>query len=117
VQSSWPKHLLGPTAPSGTIEKSGTSFATPIAASIASFLLQYASLYLDKEQFGLMKRYQGMRSVLKLIATKEGYKRRGDYDYIALIGKGDSLFGRSEGRVKKEIIKVLEGHYASDDEA
>lgn len=103
VESSWPTHLCDKKVNKDCIEwKSGTSFATPIAVGIATFLLQYAKENLDDETIKLLRKPQGMRAVFKEIAfEKEGYY------YIAPKIHPDHLFGRSKEYVRERISVVL----------
>jgi subtilisin family serine protease len=109
IESSWPEYLSNPgTNKVSVAHKSGTSFATPIAAGIAAFLLQYARMHLSKDQAKMMKQPLRMKAVLKEIARyPEGHKKRDDYDYIALSQSSDNLFGKSEVLIKETIINAL----------
>ncbi|KFA48129.1 hypothetical protein S40293_10226 [Stachybotrys chartarum IBT 40293] len=59
--------------------KSGTSFATPIAAAFAADVLEFARHKCDLDESGLQNLcdYDGMHKILKLMARK-----RQDYDYV-----------------------------------
>jgi subtilisin family serine protease len=127
VESSWPKHLL---RISGDIEshadlhdkdedatdganiaeenvsvkvKSGTSFATPIAACIATFLLRYSRTHLDSKYADQLKRHSVMKSVMKCIA---GRKRKGFY-YLTLRDNPDHLFGQDSVDIQRAIETVI----------
>lgn len=104
VESSWPTHLCDTEVNESCIAwKSGTSFATPIAVGIATFLLQYAKENLDAGMIKLLRKPQGMRALFKEIACeKDGY------DYIAPKIHPDHLFGRNRDYVKHRISVVLE---------
>ena len=127
VESSWPEHLCRTTdktenngengdvgdetndgaenakkKPSVEV-KSGTSFATPIAASIAAFLLRYARTHLRPEHAEQLKRHSVMRSVLKCIA---GSKRKGFY-YLTLRSNPDHLFGDDSADIRSAILKAI----------
>ena len=110
VESAWPEHLSDPkTTDTCVAYKSGTSFATPIAAGIAAFLLQYSRLHLSGKQAEMLRRSSGMKAVLKKIArTREGHINRDGYDYIALSRCSDNLFGKHEDHIKSSIIDALE---------
>jgi hypothetical protein len=75
VTSQWPKKLDGSTT---TKCKSGTSFATPIAAGIIATLLHYAKVKFPRsggsERFGSVGR---MRAMLGTMTTE-----RSDYAYL-----------------------------------
>lgn len=104
VESSWPTHLCDKEVNESCIAwKSGTSFATPIAVGIATFLLQYAKENLDAGTVKLLRKPQGMRAVFKEIACeKDGY------DYIGPKIHPDHLFGKDKEHVKRRISVVLE---------
>ncbi|OCK74584.1 subtilisin-like protein [Lepidopterella palustris CBS 459.81] len=109
VESAWPVHLCDEkTNPTFVKYKSGTSYATPIAAGIAAFLLQYAKLHLREDQLEKLKRQSGMKAVLRKIAQKsQESKLRDDYYYVALSLYSDNLFGKTEGFIKETIIDIL----------
>lgn len=109
VESAWPVHLCDEnTNPTFIKYKSGTSYATPIAAGIAAFLLQYATQYLTEDQADMLKRPSRMKAVLRKIAKKgEGSKNRDDYYYVALSLYSDNLFGKDEAIIKYTIVDVL----------
>jgi subtilisin family serine protease len=76
VESSWPKHL----GKGHTQRKSGTSFATPIAAGIAAIVLEYARQKLPEKERAVSSRLRscaGMRAVFKLMAEE-----RIGYNYV-----------------------------------
>ncbi|KAH8796747.1 hypothetical protein BGZ57DRAFT_19922 [Hyaloscypha finlandica] len=124
VESSWPGHLSQspesleidgedgddaqdgaetPRVPSTEV-KSGTSFATPIAASIAAFLLRYAKTHLDPEHVQQLKRHSVMRSVLKCMA---GPKRK-EFYYLTLSSEPDNLFGKEDPEdIRRDIITAI----------
>lgn len=103
IESSWPRNLCDKVNESCIAWKSGTSFATPIAAGIGVFLLQYADKNLDARTIKLLRKPQGMRAVFKEISCgKDGY------DYIALKIHPDHLFGRQKEYVRQRMSVVLE---------
>jgi len=96
VESFWPKHLCKPDEDAVKV-KSGTSYATPIAASIAAFLLLYArtNLSTEPEIANSLKRYQAMEKLLfRVSETSRPKKKRDDYEYIRLSQHPDTLFGK-----------------------
>jgi hypothetical protein len=109
VESAWPVHLCDKkTNPTFVKYKSGTSYATPIAAGIAAFLLQYAKLHLRQDQLHKLKRQSRMKAVLRKVAQKsQESKRRDDYHYVALSLYSDNLFGKDERLIKDTIVDVL----------
>jgi subtilisin family serine protease len=103
VQSFWPKHLCNPDE-AAVKTKSGTSFATPIAASIAAFLLLYARVNLatEPEIAKGLKGYQAMESLLFEVCQSSRPKTdRDGYQYLFLSRYPDSFFG--EDRNGEEI--------------
>jgi len=74
VNSSWPSAL----DVNCTRRKSGTSFATPIAAGIAAVVLEYAMQKLPVDKYavtGRLRSCEGMKAVLKLMAeVRNGYR-------------------------------------------
>jgi hypothetical protein len=109
VESAWPMHLCNrETNKTFVAHKSGTSFATPVAAGIGAFLLQYSRLHLSEEEAKMLKRSSGMKAVLRRISKKrEGSKERDDYDYIAPSRYSDNFFGKSESHIKDAIVDAL----------
>ncbi len=103
VESSWPDR-------SGTrvaSRKSGTSYATPIAAGIAATFLDYATLKvgLDDDAMDRLYSLQGMRAIFKLMADGKGSKARDGYDYVAPWRLWEE--GRSDESVHYAIIDAL----------
>jgi subtilisin family serine protease len=91
VGSAWPPSLTEEGA--GDVYKSGTSFATPIAASIGAFLLQFARLHFTAEKAQELKKSSRMKAVLEAIAKKN---LRDGYEYIELSLYGDNFFGKED---------------------
>ncbi|KAI0180728.1 pfs domain-containing protein [Hypoxylon sp. FL1284] len=108
VESAWPVHLCDDvTNPSCIKYKSGTSYATPIAAGIAAFLLQYARQYLPGKA-GMLKRQKRMKDVLRRVAEKGStYKPRDGYYFLDLSLYADSLFGKGKSYVDHVIGDLL----------
>ncbi|KAF4626074.1 hypothetical protein G7Y89_g12089 [Cudoniella acicularis] len=108
VESAWPVHLCDEaTNPTFVKYKSGTSFATPIAAGIAAFLLQYARLHMP-EKADMLKRQSKMKAVFRKIAEKsQGSKNRDDYHYVALSIFSDNLFGKEKDFINYTIDDLL----------
>ncbi|CZR58461.1 uncharacterized protein PAC_08353 [Phialocephala subalpina] len=65
-----------------TVIKSGTSFATPIAAGIAANVLEFARHHLteiyDRNKYERLCSYSGMRQMFICMSSP-----RGDYDYVS----------------------------------
>lgn len=106
IKSSWPIRLGKPTSAGiCNIRKSGTSFATPIAAGIAAFLLLYVRQQLSQEEAEMIKHTAKMRAVLRLVA---GPRLRNGFQYIAPNSRSqDNLFNRDPEHVRKSIQRVL----------
>ncbi|TQN69465.1 Subtilisin DY [Colletotrichum shisoi] len=86
---------------------SGTSYATPILAGIAAFLLHYARLHLP-ESATVMKRKENMEAVLKRCAERgPNYSPRGGYLYVELSLNGHNMFGGKLEDVNYEILQAL----------
>jgi hypothetical protein len=103
VESCWPEYIdPNDENPASTRHRSGTSYATPIAASIAGFLLSYARLHMTKKQSEDLTRHATMRSVLHELA-----KSRGNYQYLTLSLHPDHLFGRNESSIKTTIEEAI----------
>jgi len=96
VDSWWPPNLCSKTeAP--LRRKSGTSFATPIAASIAAFLLLYARTRLEPKEAQSLKRYSVMKSVLCAISIQtKSHTDRDGYQYLHLSRNPDNFFGNED---------------------
>ncbi|KAL7910879.1 pfs domain-containing protein [Trichoderma velutinum] len=107
VESAWPMHLPHQSNSKFLRCKSGTSFATPIAAGIAGFLLLYAKINLSDKAHAL-KRRQKMQALLMRVAEKEmGQKTRDDYHFIDLSLHKTTLFGQSKEIVDATIRHIL----------
>ena len=103
VRSSWPVELCDlDKDPEAMIYKSGTSFATPIAAATAAFLLLYARQNLSPAEALLLKRTAGMKAVLNLISES----RKG-YSYIAPSMAPDSFFRKGKPFVTINMAQAI----------
>ncbi|KAI4929209.1 hypothetical protein J4E86_011737 [Alternaria arbusti] len=111
IVSSWPGHLSESPGNDGTDDsdtltkvKSGTSFATPIAASIIAFVLRYARTHLDQEYAQQLRRHAVMGSVLRCMA---GPKRL-EFYYLALHSNPAQFFGRENPEdTRGDIITAI----------
>ena len=85
-----------------TVLKSGTSFATPIAAGIAANVLDFGRHHLtdddDQIKYKRLCSYSGMRLMFKCMSS-----RRGDYDYVSPWKVFSSLSGdlKTEDYIQK----------------
>lgn len=103
IESAWPVHLCDREMNKLCVaRKSGTSFATPIASGVASFLLQYARAKLLPEEAALLKQCHFMKAVLKAVSV-----RSQGYDYIAPSLHPDNVFGKREASLKARIRDAM----------
>ncbi len=110
VQSAWPVAKCEEETNDDFVEcKSGTSFATPIAAGMGAFLLQYSRIYLREELQKRLKGKAAMKAVLRKIATKTGYSKRDDYHYLSMSLRPDNLFGKEESFISQVMADEIEG--------
>lgn len=105
VESFWPTHLCAEDELAVRV-KSGTSYATPIAACIAAFLLLYARVYLGPEEAGCFKRFTAMEGLLYEVSKSlRAKKDRDDYQYLFLSRHPDTLFGGSVEEINNAFRK------------
>lgn len=118
VESAWPRlpdtdENGRPTLTRSKRRKSGTSFATPIAAALAANILDYARLELDMGEKYLRRlhTFSRMVAVLKLMAPK----KRDEYRYMVPWLEwwtSDEYASQEElecekTRIRTDILKVL----------
>ncbi|KAI0875182.1 pfs domain-containing protein [Hypoxylon argillaceum] len=109
VESAWPVHLCDEeAADSKCVQyKSGTSYATPIVAAIAAFLLLYARIHIPMKADAL-KSHQVMKALLRKVAEKGiNHTRRDGYHFIDLSLHSDSLFGKGKDSINVTITDLL----------
>ncbi|KAI0553245.1 pfs domain-containing protein [Xylaria curta] len=109
VESTWPVHLCEEeTTDQNYVKyKSGTSYATPIAAGIAAFLLLYARIHIPIKADAL-KSHQRMKTVLRKVAEKGvNHTRRDGYHFIDLSLHTDSLFGKEKEHIDSIIADLI----------
>ncbi|VUC35622.1 unnamed protein product [Clonostachys rosea] len=108
VQSAWPMLLCQKLNTECLMSRSGTSYATPIAAGMAAFLLQYARLHLSEREALTLKRREKMEALLKRCAVRgSNYVPRDDYFYVHLSFDDHNLFGGELDWINYEIRKTL----------
>ncbi|RYP30525.1 hypothetical protein DL767_006202 [Monosporascus sp. MG133] len=109
IQSAWPMLLCRDKSNLKCVEsRSGTSYATPIVAGIAAFLLQYARLHLEEREALELKRRERMEALLRRCAVRgPNYQPRDGYFYVELSLNRHNLFGEEFEGVKREISKTL----------
>jgi subtilisin family serine protease len=78
VRSSWPKHLSGDGL-STQERKSGTSYATPIAAGIAAMVLDYMRQHPNSDKY-LVSKLRGKRGTKT--ALREIVEERDGFQYL-----------------------------------
>ena len=101
VKSAWPEQPQHPDVTE--IRKSGTSFATPIAAGIAACVLEFAIQNgMDKNYYDELKSHQGMRKVFQSMKTKS--------DGLHFIYPWE-LFHEKVGKVsiRDTLVKIVSG--------
>jgi len=98
VESWWPTALA--RDPPHTKRLSGTSFATPIAAGIASFLLLYAAQNLPQGDADMFREHDKMREWLYHMSHE-----RGGYNVISIAG----FFNRSVDERRFILSNLLQG--------
>ncbi|KAJ5747489.1 Cadherin [Penicillium nucicola] len=108
VTSAWPVHLCSPVTALPVKQKSGTSFATAIAAGITAFLIQYVRLYLP-EHAQKVKRKAKMEAVFRRIAEKTASSiPRDDYHYFSLSQHPSNLFGKQRHFIDETLRDILD---------
>ncbi|KAJ4861912.1 subtilase family domain-containing protein [Trichoderma breve] len=107
IESAWPVYLSDNSNSKALRCKSGTSFATAIAAGIVGFLLLYAKIHLPEKADALKSRRR-MQALLKRVAEKEvGQTARDGYYFVDVSLYSDSLFGKSKELINETIRDVL----------
>lgn len=110
VESAWPMLLCDDkSAPQAYVKsRSGTSYATPIMAGMAAFLLQYTRLHISAEEALKFKSKENMEALLKRCAERgPNYAIRDGYFYIELSLNRHNLFGGKLEDINYEISKAL----------
>ncbi|KAH9228667.1 hypothetical protein K456DRAFT_803222 [Colletotrichum gloeosporioides 23] len=110
VESAWPVHLCDIQDSARQLPlkyKSGTSFATPIMAGIAGFLLLYTKLHMPRLSVKLQDRSR-MELVLNKVAEKgPNFEPRHGYFFVHLSLTTEGLFSKSEDFIRSCIEEVL----------
>ncbi|KND90479.1 Major intracellular serine protease [Tolypocladium ophioglossoides CBS 100239] len=108
IESAWPLLLCDKSNQKCVEVRSGTSYATPIVAGIAAFLLQYARLHLTESAARELKRKEKMEALMRRCAKRgPNYQPRDGYFYVELSLNGHNLFGEELEGVNREILKTL----------
>jgi hypothetical protein len=97
VEAAWP-HTLSEYP--WKLRKSGTSFATPVAAAIGAFLLLYARQDLRPDDAKKFKQYDKMRDLFFHLSHE-----RNGYNVISLEG----FFRRAPAERKSLMMSLLDG--------
>ncbi|KXH34121.1 pfs domain-containing protein [Colletotrichum simmondsii] len=108
IESAWPVVQCNEEINECCVaRKSGTSYATPIMAGIAAFLLQYARESFPENAANL-KKQKVMREVLKRISEKSPHQQpRGGYHFVDLSLHTDNLFGKDKALIDATLIDIL----------
>ncbi|KAM0473028.1 hypothetical protein ACHAPX_008393 [Trichoderma viride] len=98
IPSKWKKQA---------IDISGTSYATPIAASLAVNMLELARCKLDlsEHQQNMLRKYNGVRQILQLMVGKD-IQPRGGYDYIV-----PEINNKMEEKLRLLIFEMFDCFY------
>ncbi|KAK7703351.1 hypothetical protein SLS64_009018 [Diaporthe eres] len=109
IRSAWPSSLCKPANDrDGLVYRSGTSYATPILAGIAAFLLQYARLHLSEKEVMKMKRKENMEALLRRCAERgPNYCTRNGYYYVELSLHKHNMFGQDLEFINMCILQAL----------
>lgn len=109
IRSAWPSSLCNKMSErDGLVSRSGTSYATPILAGIAAFLLQYARLHLSEKEVMAMKRKENMEALLRRCAQRgPNYSTRDEYYYVELSLHKHNMFGQGLDHINKDILQAL----------
>jgi subtilisin family serine protease len=107
VRSCWPENLCDGSMTDLMAVKSGTSYATPIAACLAAFLLMFAQTYMKSEEIRKLKKFNHMRRVITAVfeASWDKDHKRPDYTYLAFILKPKNLFNNGKNEEIKDVIR------------
>lgn len=117
VSSAWPMHLCGGDDDYATAEdgeddkystmKSGTSYATPIMAGIAAFLLLYVRLSLPDSAHMLKTRSRMIKLLQRISQKGQGSGLRDGYYFVDVSLYADSLFGKDKALIDQTIKDIL----------
>lgn len=106
VESAWPVVLCDDDS-NCVRYKSGTSYATPIMAGMAAFLMMYASIHLPEQAHALRKQ-DAIKALLRRLAEKgSGYRPRDEYHFVDISLRPDNLFGKGQDFIDETIKDVL----------
>lgn len=108
VESAWPVHLCDEEKnPALVSVRSGTSYATPILAGIAGFLLSYVRANLP-DVADVLRRRDKMEKLLRRVAVKgSNYEPRDGYHFVDLSLYADSMFGKAKEFIDGTIRDIL----------
>ncbi|KAM0421241.1 hypothetical protein ACHAPT_010963 [Fusarium lateritium] len=108
IQPAWPMLLCSNLNTECVKSRSGTSYATPIVAGMAAFLLQYARLHLSEGEALMLKRREKMEALLRRCAVRgPSYQPRDGYFFVHLSLDKHNLFGGELDWVSYEISRAL----------
>jgi hypothetical protein len=116
VRSYWPLDLCKVSTISEVQEnnkkivKSGTSYATPIAASLVAFILMFAQKHMDAGSALKLKEFRFMKVVIEGICTAcvvEEHKPL-SFNYLRFSRNPDNLFGKGKDDIVQVISNAIE---------
>ena len=118
VESTWPTNIAGDfqshtdSAKPGPWKRlSGTSVATPIAASVAASIIQFKNLHLSKiAGHSHVESFNGIRQIFARMTLDKSYQTQGGFDNIRPWEVLDYNNWRSEdnisGKISEELRKI-----------
>lgn len=108
IESAWPMHLCREDDEGAyTAVKSGTSYATPILAGIATFLLIYTRMNLPGCAHRLARKAYMVKLLQKIAEKGQRNELRDGYHFVAMDLSKENLFGKGKAYVEEIIRDIL----------